>query len=480
MRRGGFLPHCNLLTKPKHLWRRPARWLRRTGWLLGQMRADFGLTVPGGPIWLRDNPFLLKQNRAEARRRGLSLRLAAVVVILGGLLIGGLILQHTLSSQASNIIQFLFQASFPVTLFVLLSFVHVLLIVNARAAAAVSLADEARRATLPDLLMTPLRRAEMLLAMGVGPARSAFLLALAGLPVYTLLGQFGGLTGWEIVCLYVLFLLLCYQPPQSAVPALSGPGQAPDALLARFTAVPNSRVMRRASYLGIGFPLVLGTLFFGQFLGAVGGGWLTHLFSALNLPPLSGFSFSLFLSWPYYAVQVLSERLPFFHVSLSPLWYVLPLMVMRWAGTALASAAALSAGTLAEMRLLPVWTRAQTLSRWTVRAAGLCGLAVVWRAWVESGDTAGLARLYAAGPGWDAAGLLLLLGGFSLPNVCGRALAEYRVEGAALPLSGKPRPPLLVLRRALRRSLRPLGVAVAGFFAVCALGASFAVCGSGV
>jgi len=429
------------------------------------MQADFGLGAAGGPIWLRDNPFLFKLGRAEMRGLGLALRLATVVVLLGGLLLGGLALQRTFSSQVVAAINFLFQASFPVVLFVLLSFVHVLLIVNARTAASVSLADEARRATLPDLLLTPLRRAEMLLAMGVGPARSAGLLALVGLPVYALLGQFGGLTWREIGCLYLLFALLCYQPPASAVPALSGLAQAPDAPPGQFAAVPNRRAVRRASYLGIGFPIVLGVLFFGRFLGALGGGWLTHLFSALNLPLLSGFSFLIFLSWPYYAAQALGDRLPFFHAALSPLWYVLPLAAMQWAGSALSSASALSAGSLPEMHRLPIWTRAQTLGRWTARLAGVCALGVVWRAWVESGDTAGLAKQFATGPGWDAAGLLLLLGGFSLPNVCGRALAIN-------PL-GKDvdfRSPALVLRRALKRSLRPLGVALGVFLFACVLG----------
>jgi hypothetical protein len=435
------------------------------GWLLGQMRADFGFGAAAGPIWLRDNPFLRKSERAELRRGSLLPRLAAVIAALGGLLVGGLVLEHKYGGQMAGVINFVFHTSFPVVLFVLLSFVHVLLIANARTAASVSLADEARRVTLPDLLMTPLRRAEMLIAMGIGPARSAFLLALAGLPVYALLGQFGGLTAWEIVCLYILFALLCYQPPASSVPALSGLAQAPDAPPGQSAAAPNRQMARRATYLGIGFPIVLGMLFFGRFLGALGGGWLTHLFSALNLPLLSAFSFLIFFAWPYYAVQLLSDCLPFFHVSVSPLFYVLPLMGMQWAGAALSSASALSAGDLAEMRRLPIWTRAQTLSRGTARLAGLCALGVVWRAWVESGDTAGLAKEFAAGPAWGAAGLLILLGGFSLPNVCGRALAIS-------PL-GKDmdfRSPALVLRRALKRSLRPLGVALGVFLMACLLG----------
>lgn len=430
------------------------------------MRADFGLNTPGGPVWLRDNPFLLKSGRTEARRLSLLWRVAATVVLLGGILVGGLALQARYGgTSAQSILQFAFHASFPVVLFVLLSFVHALLLANARASAAVSLADEARRGTLPDLLLTPLRRAEMVLAMGVGPARAAFVVALAGLPVYVLLGQFGGLTGRDAACLYLLLGLLCYQPPMLAAPALSGLAQTPDAPPGQFAALPNRRTVRRASYLGIGFPFVLGFLFLGRFLGSIGGGWLTHLFSALHLPLLSGFSFLIFFTWPYYAAQILSDRLPFFHVMLSPLWYVLPLIGMQWAGSALGTAAALSAGSGPEVERLPVGTRAQTLRRWTARLAGVCALGVVWRAWVESGDTAGLAQTFASGPNWDAAGLLLLLGGCSLPNVCGRALAA-----AAPGTEGVSRAFGLTLRRAVRRSLRPLGVAGAAFLIACLLG----------
>jgi hypothetical protein len=436
------------------------------GWLFGQMRADFGFGTPAGPVWLRDNPFLVKAGRAKTRRQGLSLRLLAAVVVLGGLLLGGFSLEHSQSGAVAFLTNVIFGSSFPALLFVAVSFVHVLLIVNARTTWAVSLAEEARRGTLLDLLLSPLRRAEMLLAMGMGPARSAFLIALAGLPVYALLWQLGGPPVGTIACLYVVFALLSFQPPAYGVPALSGQGQTPDAPPGQFQALPNRRTARRVGYLGAGFPLLLGFLFLGQFLGTIGGGWLTHLFSALHLPVFSVFSFLIFFSWPYDVAHLLSDHLPFFHLTVSPLWYVLPLMVLYWSGLALTSAAALSAGDFAEMRRLPLWTRAQTVTRWTARAAGLCLLAVIWRAWVESGDTAGLAGGYASGPGWNAAGLLLLLGGFSLPNVYARAFSiDPRQK-----LSQELRSPALVLRRALRRSLRPLGVALGLFLAACALG----------
>ena len=446
--------------------RRVGRWARRTAWVLSQMKRDFGLGGPTKPVWLRDNPFLLKISRAEARRPGLALRMGVTVALLGGLLLWGMSLQVSRSSVLGFFLGFLFRMTLPAALFATTAFVHVLLIISARTAGSVVLADEARRVTLPDLLLTPLRRAEMLLAMGVGPARAAFLVALSGLPVYLLLGQFGGLTGWQTVCLYILFALVCYQPPTYAVPALSGLGQTPDAEPGQSAAAVNKQAARRMSFVGAGFPLVFGLQFLGQVLGAAGGAWLGHLFKALHLPILSGLTFLIFFTWPYYATRLLSSSLPFFHLSLSPLVYVLPLALMTWAGSALRSASALSAGSASEMLRLPLWSRAQTLTRWTVRVTGFCVLAVVWQAWVDTGDTANLAELFAAGPGWSAAGLLTLLGGVSLPGVYSRALAVDPL------IQGTPelRPVGLTLRRALKRGVRPLGVALGMFLLVCVCG----------
>ena len=175
--------------------RRPGRWLRRTRYLLARIWTDLGLGAADGPIWLRDNPFLLKSSRAETRRLGISLRLLVTVTLLSGLLLGGLWLNRTYGNGLNPVIAFFFGGGFLPALLVVLTFAHALLIGNARTALAVSLADEARRGTLPDLLLTPLRRAEMLLAMGTGPVRTAFLVALAGLPVYLLLVEFGLLSG---------------------------------------------------------------------------------------------------------------------------------------------------------------------------------------------------------------------------------------------------------------------------------------------
>jgi len=452
-----------------HYLRRPARWLRRTHYMLTRTRADLGLGGPTPPVWLRGNPFLLKAGRTETRRLGLLLRLGLTVLLLAGLLLGGLWLERTYARALTGVLGFVFGMTFPAALFVVLTFVHTALISSARTAQAVSLADEARRGTLADLLLTPLPRAEMLLAMGVAPARTAFLVALAGLPVYVLLGEIGALSARDIVFLYLLFALVCYAPPTYALPALAGGAMTPDTALGRFGLSRARRPARPNAYTGAGLSVLFSVFFLGQTLGLLRGGWLGHLLGALHLHFSPGFSFFVFFAWPVYAAQVLGDRPDFFHLSVSPLLYGLPLLLCAWAASALHSAAALSAGDADEMGRLPVASRARTLSRWTARAAGLCALGVVWRAWVESGDAATLAGGSYGAPGWDAAGLLLGLGALSLPTVCRRALESSSATPGGRP-GHPPRPVWLVLRRALKRSARPLGVAGAAFLIACALG----------
>ena len=447
----------------RHTLRRPARWLRRTGWFLAQTRADLGLGQSTPPVWLRDNPFLAKTSRTETRRLGLLLRLGVAVLVLGVLLLAGLWLDRVFDRQIAGVMNFALGLTFPAALFVVLTFAHVTLIASARTALSVSLADEARRGTLADLLLAPLRRAEMLLAMGVGPARTALLVALAGLPIYVLLGEIGALSARDIAFLYLLFALLSYSPPLYALPALAGGAMTPDTALGKFGLSRARPQARPTAWAAVGFYVLMTFSFLGQVLGILRGGWLGHLLAALHLHFNPGFSFFLFFAWPVYAVQLLSTPLDFFHASVSPLVYGLPLLLCRWAGSALQSASALSAGDDGDLARLPLASRARTVSRWTARAAGLCALGLVWRAWVESGDTAGLTGAAFGTPGADAAGLLLLLAGLTLPAVCGRALAPDLGRKAG-------RSPLLVLRRAFKRAARPLGVAGVTFLIACALG----------
>ncbi len=432
---------------------------------------DFGLrgATEGGPAWQRENPFLVKASRTETRRFSVGLRLLVAVLLLSGLLLGGLWLQRAYPRPLKIVLAIVLGTPFPTALFVVLSFVHVILVTSARTALTVSLGEEARRGTLPDLLLTPLRRAEMLLAMGVGPARTAFLVALAGLPFYVLLVEFGGLAWGEVALLYVLFAVLSYAPPTYALPT-SPVGEGPTLV----TQPVLTQRARRHQASGGGplstswlFP-VLSLFFFGRFLSSFGlftGGWLGHLGAALHITLGVGGRFLVLFAWPYLVVQTWSRPVQLFHASLPPLVFVLPLMVLNWAAGALSSGAALSVGDERELQSSPAYSRAQTMARWVARAAGLAALGLVWVPWVESGDVAVLAGGSPGQSNWNAAGLALILGALCLPNVCRRALGAGAVGGLT-----RLRPPGLVLRRTLKRVVRPLGVALATFSLTCLLG----------
>ncbi len=303
--------------------------------MAGEIAADLGLRSPGGPAWLRDNPFLIKTNRTELRRFSVGLRLLVAIGVLGGLLLGGLWLQHVSPAILSPMLFFLLGASFPTALFVFLSFAHVVLIANARTALTVSLGDEVRRGTLPDLLLTPLRRAEMLLAMGVGPSRTALLVALAGLPLYVLMAEFGGLSAREIVFLYVLFALLSYAPPGYTLPALSGLAATPETPQGKFLTTRARKPSARSAISATAISFLLGGLFLSQVLGLFGGGWLSHLLLALHISMGRAGPGLMVFGWPYYSVQILGGPLDFFRWPLPPLWYVLPLVALNWAAGAL-------------------------------------------------------------------------------------------------------------------------------------------------
>jgi hypothetical protein len=444
--------------------------------MLTKTRADLGFDNPEqmAPAWLRDNPFLIKTSRVEMRRFGISLRLGLAALILSALLLGGFWLLGAFPGALHRPMPYLPGGSFPSFLFVVLSFAHVLLISNSRTAQEVSLGDEARRGTLSDLLLTPMRRAEMLLAMGIGPARGALLVALVGLPIYLILAQLGGVTWEEITALYVLLALLSYSPPSYILPALSGAAATPDNPLTVQTQqlFGRKQVPRTGVFSASWVWSFLFLLFFSQGFAFLGGSWLTHLLQALHVDLPSGpigrifGRFMLFFAWPYYITQIFGTTLDFFHLQLFPLLLFLPLAALHWTASALKSASALSAGSVEEMRHLPLYSRAQTVARWTARAATLLAVGVLWKAWVESGDTASLAASAGGGSAWDAAGLLLLLGGISLYSVlnCALLLPIRKKDGKTL------RPYFATLRRGVKRSLRPLVTVGVLFLLACTLG----------
>ena len=317
-----------------------------------------------------------------------------------------------------------------------------------------ALAEELRRGTLPNLLLTPLRPAEMALAMGVGPARTAALTALVGLPVYALLAQIGVLTGRDALFLLLLFMLTCFAPPVFALPVRGGEVLTPETAAGKAASLPVRRAARGGQAGAAIWSYGFAALMISPLLGSLGG-WLGHLLTALGLsmPGPMGRILIIF-AWPVFGAQLLGTALPLFHLHVYPLPFVLILLISGWIASALETAAALSSSDAAEMNRLPLLSRARTLRRWAGRLTALLGVGVVWTAWVESGDTATLAGGVSGTNGWDAAGLLLLLGGGCLLTVCQRAFMS----------------PTLSLRRVLVRGGRPLFAAGVLFLLACALG----------
>lgn len=416
--------------------------------------SDLGLGGPHPAAWLRDNPFLFKAGLSDLRRFRLGWRLAWTVGSLGAIVLAAAVAARAYPQAIRTGTVGAFGVSLPFALLCLLTFVHATMIASARQAAGFALAEEMRRGTLPNLLLTPLRPAEMVLAMGVGPARTAALTALVGLPIYALLAQIGVLTGRDALFLLLLFALTCYAPPVFALPVLGGEALTPDTAAGKAASLPVRRAARGGQAGAAVWSYGFAALTISPLLGNLGG-WLVHLLTALglSLPGPMGRILIIF-AWPVFGAQLLGTALPLFHLHVYPLPFLLILLMSGWVASALETAAALSAADLKEMARLPLLSRARTLRRWAGRLAVLLAVGVVWTAWVESGDTALLAGGVSGTHGADAAGLLLLLGGACLPTVCLRAFAS----------------PTLALRRMLVRAGRPLFAAGVLFLLACALG----------
>lgn len=447
--------------------RRAGRWRRRTAWMARTIAADMGRRRTNGPpAWRRDNPFFGKTLRAESRRPFLFIRLALTVATLALLLLGGMALERRLGFGARGFMGFLGVSPLGLA-FLAVSLAHTLFVLGARGALATSLQAETRRQTLDGLLLTPMPRAAMLLAMAVAPALGAGLVALAGLPVYVLLNQLGGAEWRDIGLLYVLFGLAAFAPPSYAVPALSGAAATPDA--PQMMAAGRAQEQRRAEGASAAgwswFSLVWTFIALRPLLGMMGGSWLGHGLSVLpssvtRLGPLVVFA------WPYSLTQTLGAPLPFYNGHLVPFVYALPLIFGGWISSVLKSAAALTAGSAQEMVRLGLFRRHAALARMLNRIALLCFLGVVWRVWVLGGDTGGLTGHAVPDPNWGAAGLLLLLGSIAQIQAAWRALG-VAPRGKS---SGRLRPPVRLVRRALRLAWRPLRLAVWMFGLACVLG----------
>jgi len=418
--------------------------------------ADLGLGAGWPPVWRRDNPFWDRAVRADARRYSLAGRLLLTTLTLAALLVGGLAL-HTAYPRPFRF--FLSASPLPWTawLFIVVSFFHTLLILGTRAAFATSISLEAQRQTLPGLLLSPLRRAEMLWAMAVPPAAAALIAALAGLPVYLLLREFGGCEWRDVWLLYAVFALLAFDPPAYVRPAL-GPDPPPVVMNARA-----AQPRRGGSALSTVPLFVFLAWTLGNWVRGMGG-WGFHLLSVL--PPPTQSLVIIFFAWPYCAALLLAAPLPFFAGHLPPWVYLVPFLAAGWVASALHTGAALSAGDLPEMLRLPLHRRARTLSRWTTRLGWFCALGFVWQPWVLGGDTGRLLGVAVPGLAENLAGLLLLLGSAAIVLAASATERTVAVRKDARTLRPLPR----LLRRVVRRALRPLRLALLTFALACLCG----------
>lgn len=437
---------------------RPLRWARRTRWMARAVAADLGLGAGEPPVWRRDNPFWRKTVRADSRRSLLAGRLLLTVLLLSGVLTGGLVLHTVYPRDMDDFLRHVGPLSWLNWLFVAVSFVHVLLLMSTRTAFATSLSLEAERQTLPLLLLTPLRRAEMLWAMAVPPAAAALLIALAGLPLYVFLREFGGCEWRDIGLLYVVFALLAFEPPAYSRPALS----ADPPPVARTDRASRSRRTNSGVLSSIPFFVFL-TWILGMWVRGTGG-WGLHLLGVLP-PPLPSLSL-VFFAWPYCAAVLLAAPLPFFTGHLPPLVYLLPLTLAAWVTSALRTGAALAAGDELDLRRLPLKRRAETLARWSGRLWFLCALAFVWQPWVRGGDTGRLLGTAAPTLAESLAGMLLLLGSAAVLSAARRASLAVRLRRNTQTL----RPPQRLARKVWRRAGRPLRLALIFFALACLCG----------
>ena len=375
---------------------------------------------------------------------------------LAVLLVGGLVLHDSYPRDVRSLLR-ASPLSWAEWLFIALSFVHILLILGTRTVFTTALSLEAQRQTLPGLLLTPLRRAEMLWAMAVPPAAAALLAAGAGLPVYLLLREFGGCEWSDLGWLYVVFALLAFDPPTYLRPALSP--DPPPLVTAR-----SGRSRRAGGNALSSVPLLMFlTWTLGNWIRGMGG-WGFHLLSVLPSPVQN--LLLVFFAWPYCAALILAAPLPFFGGHLPVFLYVVPLLAVGWVTSSLRTGAALSAGDTPEMRRLPLSRRANALYRWNTRLGLFCFLAVVWQPWVLGGDTGRLLGVAAPRLAENLAGLLLVLGAFALVRVVSSAASAAPVRKD----TGMPRPLRPLLRRVLRRTARPLRLSLLLFALACLCG----------
>ncbi len=168
-----------------------------------------------------DNPFVNRDHRRDIKRKQpfkLFAWMAGVMLILGGFGMWGIWL---LMLSNVNIPWFL-GGDLGTVLCILIAGLHVWFIAGAsQARATLMLAQEAHKDTLSSLLLLPMTPFQLLLQVGVYPWLVGMRTALALLPLYVLCIGLDGISGLDLLMLYVVFGLISVSFPLWRRPILS-------------------------------------------------------------------------------------------------------------------------------------------------------------------------------------------------------------------------------------------------------------------
>ncbi|MCS6862935.1 MAG: hypothetical protein NZT92_21735 [Abditibacteriales bacterium] len=190
---------------------------------------------------------------------------------------------------------------------------------------------EAQQNTLEQLLLTPLPPHELMLRLTAHNFYYGMLLSLVGLPLYLLWVQVGDLTWGQLLVMYLLFARIAFVPPspqqfvlQWRMRQVSQMTPAQRKQLARQQATPFAA---SALLINLGFQFIIHVVL----QTPVGQRWLSGLAKGVwNALPvvLKGVAPTVGVSWLYFCVVLLTTSLPWFRWDLSPLLFMLPLILL--------------------------------------------------------------------------------------------------------------------------------------------------------
>jgi hypothetical protein len=396
-----------------------------------------------------DNPFYWRERRRDERRKDPWKTLLQSTLVLGIVFMLALAGQWTLLVFSAQFPDWLERGRIPVWLggpdggrvtFALLAAFHALQIgYAARGQINGILEQEARGGTLYQVLMTRIPAFQILLQMTVYPFQRAMLVALAGLPFYSLLISYGSVTPYEVFVLYVIFSVLSIPAPGWRTPAFQE--ATPEEIGQTLT-----RQSQNAGCLN----LVLSTLFIpaGIILGSILYGLHTAAPDYFSRIPPEVFpalvAFPLTFAWVI--VKVLTAPYTWFGLPL-PLWvWLAPALVLGKIGALWTSSQYLRIAEYYQIAMLP---DQPARIRWRNDVSKVVALSFLGYLWQPLLETNLFGRLFAAASPitltHNLTGALFLIGGGCL------FASLFRARRYAL-MPTADRPPF---RTAIRTILRP-------------------------